>query len=243
MPGLSFVWLMTDHTTGTAVPDPVAQVADNDLAVGRVVDKVSHSKFWKSTAIFVLEDDTQNGVDHVDGHRGPMFVISPYSKGGVIDGYYSQINLVKTIEQILGIPAMNQEDKSAEPMYGAFTSTPNYAPYTLTPNQIPLTLGAPGYPSTLTAKDVHAASGSSAAAQGVVPANMRGVYNAWTAWLAQQGAAHHFDGPDHLNTELLNRYDWYSAHNWSVAYPGDPKIYLPNQVPGRKLPAAFLGNS
>ena len=243
MPGLSFVWLMTDHTSGTAVPDPVAQVADNDLAVGRVVDKVSHSKFWKSTAIFVLEDDTQNGVDHVDGHRGPMFVISPYSKGGVIHGYYSQINLVKTIEQILGIPAMNQEDKAAEPMYGAFTSTPNYAPYTLTPNQIPLTLGAPGYPSTLTAKDVHAASGSSAAAQGVVPANMRGVYNAWTAWLAQQGAAHHFDGPDHLNTELLNRYDWYSAHNWSVAYPGDPKIYLPNQVPGRKLPAAFLGNS
>lgn len=243
MPNLSFMWLMTDHTTGSKVPDPVAQVADNDLAVGRVVDAISHSKFWKSTAIMVLEDDTQNGTDHVDGHRGPMFVISPYSRGGVIDGYYSQINVVKTIEQILGIPAMNQEDRSAEPMYGAFTSTPDFAPYNLVANQIPLTLGAPGYPSTLAASDVHAATGSPAAAQGQVPASMQGVYNAWKAWLERQGAAHRFDGPDHINTEQLNRFDWYSAHNWSVAYPGDPKIYLPDQVPGRKLPAAFLGNS
>ena len=70
MPQLTFMWLMTDHTTGSGVPDPVAQVADNDLAVGRVVDAISHSKFWKNTAIFVDEDDTQNGVDHVDGHRG-----------------------------------------------------------------------------------------------------------------------------------------------------------------------------
>ncbi len=83
MPQLTFMWLMTDHTTGSGVPDPVAQVADNDLAVGRVVDQISHSRFWKSTAIFVVEDDTQNGVDHVDGHRGPAFVISPYSAGGV----------------------------------------------------------------------------------------------------------------------------------------------------------------
>ncbi len=113
------------------------------------MDKISHSKFWKSTAIFVLEDDTQNGVDHVDGHHsGPMFVISPYSKGGVDNEYYTQINLVKTIEQILGIPAMNQEDKSAEPMYGAFTSTPNYAPFNTLAHKIPLTLGAPGYPSS-----------------------------------------------------------------------------------------------
>ena len=232
MPNLSFVWLITDHTTGTGVPYPVAQVADNDLAVGRVVDTVSHSKFWKSTAIMVLEDDTQNGTDHVDGHRGPMVVISPYARGGVTDSYYSQINLVKTIEQILGIPPMNQEDKSAEPMYNVFTQTPNFAPYALVPNQIPLTLGAPGYPSTLSAKDVHAASGSANGAQGVVPSAMRGVYDAWQAWLARQGAAHRFDGPDRINTEQLNRYDWYSAHNWSVAYPGDPKIYTPDQVPG-----------
>ena len=129
MPKLTFMWLMTDHTTGTNVPDPVAQVADNDLAVGRVVDQISHSKFWKSTAIFVDEDDTQNGVDHVDGHRAPTLVISPYSKPGVDDQYYTQLNMVKTVEQILGIHAMNQEDYAAEPMYGAFTETGNFAPY------------------------------------------------------------------------------------------------------------------
>jgi YVTN family beta-propeller protein len=241
MPKLSFMWLMTDHTTGSDVPDPVAQVADNDLAVGRVVDTLSHSKFWKSTAILILEDDTQNGTDHVDGHRGPMFVVSPYSRGGVIHGYYTQINAVKTIEQILGIPPMNQEDAGAEPMYSAFASKPNFAPYDLVANQIPLTLGAPGYPSTLKASDVHAPTGSAAAAQGQVPANMRSVYGAWQAWIARQGAAHRFDGPDRVNTEQLNRFDWYSAHNWSVAYPGDPKIYLPNQVPGRNLPGAFIG--
>ena len=121
MPDLSFMWLMTDHTTGSDVPDPVAQVADNDLAVGRVIDTISHSKFWRSTAIFVVEDDTQNGVDHVDGHRGPAFVVSPYSTSGVDDNYYTQLNMVKTIEQILGIHPMNQEDLGAEPMYSAFT--------------------------------------------------------------------------------------------------------------------------
>ena len=89
MPQLTFMWLMTDHTTGSGTPYPVAQVADNDLAVGRVVDSISHSKFWKSTAIFVDEDDTQNGVDHVDGHRAPTLVISPYSKPGVDDQYYT----------------------------------------------------------------------------------------------------------------------------------------------------------
>jgi YVTN family beta-propeller protein len=244
MPNLTFMWLMTDHTTGTGVPDPVAQVADNDLAVGRVIDAVSHSKFWKSTAIFIVEDDTQNGVDHVDGHRGPAFVISPYSARGVDDEYYTQLNMVKTIEQILAIKPMNQEDAAAEPMYAAFTDHPNFAPYGLQPNQIPLTLGAPGYPSTLTS----AAAGATPAErkafrpQGVVPADVRSVYEAWETWLGRQGAAGKFDGPDRVNPSQLNRYDWYSAHDWSVAYPGDPKIYTPNQVPGRNLPAAFIGD-
>jgi YVTN family beta-propeller protein len=246
MPALSFMWLMTDHTTGTGTPDPVAQVADNDLAVGRVVDQISHSRFWKSTAIFVVEDDTQNGVDHVDGHRGPAFVISPYSAGGVVDQYYTQLNMVKTIEQILGIHAMNQEDYAAEPMYGAFTEHPNYAPFDLQQNQIPLTLGAPGYPSTLVASDIRhmtPAERKDFHSQGIIPADMRSVYSAWQLWLAQQGKQHKFDGPDRMKPVLLNRYDWYSAHNWSVAYPGDPKIYRPDQVPGRNLPAAFLGGN
>jgi YVTN family beta-propeller protein len=245
MPALTFMWLMTDHTTGTGTPDPVAQVADNDLAVGRVVDTISHSRFWKSTAIFVVEDDTQNGVDHVDGHRGPAFVISPYSKRGVDDQYYTQLDMVKTIEQILGIKPMNQEDEAAEPMYAAFTDHPDFAPFNVRPNQIPLTLGAPGYASTLTAGDeahMTRAERADFHQQGIVPADMRSVYHAWRVWLSTQGAEHRFDGPDHIDTSQLNRYDWYSAHNWSVTYPGDPKIYLPDQVPGRNLPAAFLGD-
>jgi YVTN family beta-propeller protein len=250
MPNLTFMWLMTDHTgaTGVAhsntVPDPVAQVADNDLAVGRVVDAISHSKFWKSTAIFIVEDDTQNGVDHVDGHRGPAFVISPYSSSGVDDNYYTQLDMVRTIEQILGVHPMNQEDLAAEPMYSAFTQHPDFAPFNLLPNQIPLNLGAPGGPTTLTspAADASAAERKAFAPQGQVPADMGSVYAAWTAWSAQQVAEHHFDGPDHVNPHLMNRFDWYEAHDWRVAYPGDPKIYTPGQVPGRNLPAAFLGD-
>ncbi|MFZ0970984.1 MAG: bifunctional YncE family protein/alkaline phosphatase family protein [Solirubrobacteraceae bacterium] len=245
MPDLSFMWLMTDHTTGSDVPDPVAQVADNDLAVGRVIDTISHSKFWRSTAIFVVEDDTQNGVDHVDGHRGPAFVVSPYSSSGVDDNYYTQLNMVRTIEQILGIHPMNQEDLGAEPMYSAFTQHPDFTPFDLQPNQIPLTLGAPGYPSTLStpAAGATAAERQAFRPQGVVPADMKSIYKAWKVWSAQQAAEHHFDGPDHVNPEQMNRYDWYSAHDWRLAYPGDPKIYTPTQVPGRNLPAAFIGDN
>jgi YVTN family beta-propeller protein len=255
MPELTFMWLMTDHTGATgvnggssSVPDPVAQAADNDLAVGRVVDQISHSKFWKSTAIFVDEDDTQNGVDHVDGHRAPTLVISPYSKPGVDDSYYSQINMVKTVEQILGIRAMNQEDYSAEPMYSAFTDRPNFAPYNLVQNIIPLNLGAPGGPTTFTPSTTQAASirkadsHASVTSEGVVPGTMRHMYAMWQAWLRRQTRLGHFNGPDRVNAEQLNHWDWYSAHDWKVAYPGEAKIYGPDQVPGHQLPAAFIGN-
>jgi len=248
MPQLTFMWLMADHTTGSNVPDAVAQVADNDLAVGRVVDQISHSRFWKSTAIFVEEDDTQNGVDHVDGHRAPTLVISPYSKPGVDDQYYSQVNMVKTIEQVLGIGAMNQDDYAAEPMYSAFTDRPNYAPYNLHQNIIPLNLGAPGGPTTFTPSTAQAASvrrsapKATVSTEGAVPAGMRHIYDAWKAWLAAQARRGHFNGPDRVNVEQLNHYDWYSAHDWSAAYPGEAKIYLPAHVPGHRLPAAFIGN-
>jgi hypothetical protein len=236
MPNLTFMWLMTDHTAavGTGDPDPVAEAADNDLAVGRVVDEISHSKFWKSTAIFVDEDDTQNGVDHVDGHRAPTLVISPYSAGGVQDQYDTQLNMVRTIEQILGVKPMNQEDGAAEPMYSAFTATPNFAPYDAIANPIPLTLGAPGYPSTITSGPLKGT--------GAVPSSMRKVYAAWVRWSRRQP----FNGigarADRENPAQMNRVTWYSAHNWTVAYPGDKKILRPDQVPGRNLPNAFIGN-
>ena len=171
-------------------------------------------------------------------------MLSPYSASGVNNGYYTQLNMVKTIEQILGIHPMNQEDLAAEPMYDAFTEHPNYAPYTMQQNQIPLTLGAPGYSATLTspAADSTPAERKAFRPQGLVPADMESVYKAWEAWNAQQGREGHFDGPDKVNPQQLNRFDWYEAHDWRLAYPGDPKIYTPNQVPGRNLPAAFIGD-
>src|SRR5262249_33830961 len=141
---LNLVWMPDDHTAGvgSGVPYPVAEVADNDLAVGRMVDAISHSKFWSSSAIFVVEDDTQNGADHVDGHRGPLLIASPYAKRAIIDStYYTQLNVVRTIEQILGIAPMNQGDRAAQPVFNAFTNTANFAPYAHVPNQIPLTYG------------------------------------------------------------------------------------------------------
>jgi YVTN family beta-propeller protein len=96
----NMVWLSSDHTGGTA--DPEAQVADGDLAVGKIVDEISHSPYWKDSAIFVAEDDSQDGADHVDGHRAPIQIISPWAAHGVVDStYYSQITMVRTIEQIL----------------------------------------------------------------------------------------------------------------------------------------------
>jgi hypothetical protein len=241
VPNLTLIWLPDDHTGGA--PDPVAQAADNDLALGRIVETISHSKVWKDSAIFGVEDDTQNGVDHVDGHRGPAFVISPYSKGGVQDEYGTQLNMVRTVEQILGIQPMNQEDYAAQPMYGAFTEKPNFEPYTALPNQIPLTLGVKGFAATATTTTATATQASAdPAVEGTVAAAMQGVYEAWMSWKGKQSFVGKDGMPDSANTEQLNRFDWYSAHDWKLAYPGDPKIYLPEEVPGKNLPAAFLGD-
>ena len=121
--------------------------ADNDLAVGRIIDYISHSPVWSTSAIFIEEDDAQNGVDHVDGHRSPGYIVSPYVKqGGVTDStYYTQVNMTRTIEQILGLPPMNQFDLWASPMRTAFvTGTPssdNFLPWTHVPNIVPLYQG------------------------------------------------------------------------------------------------------
>src|SRR3954454_21529339 len=134
------VWLSSDHTGGTA--DPEAQVADGDLAVGKFVVEISHSKYWNQSAIFVVEDDSQDGADHVDGHRARVQMISPWAAHGVVDStYYSQITMVRTIEQILGAQPLNQKLAAATPMYGAFTGTPHDTPSTAVPTQVPLTEG------------------------------------------------------------------------------------------------------
>ena len=114
-------------------------VADNDLALGRIVDAISHSRYWKDSAIFVTEDDSQDGLDHVDGHRTVGFVISPYVKHGQVDSsFFSIVNVFRTIEQILGLSPVNQFDAAAEPMFSVFTSKPDLTPYSARPNQVPL---------------------------------------------------------------------------------------------------------
>jgi len=141
LPQLSVIWLPDDHTSGqkSSAPTPEAQVADNDLALGRIVDTLSHSPYWKDTAVFVTEDDAQNGVDHVDGHRTVGMVISAYDTQGIVDStLYNQTSMVRTIEQILGLPPMNQFDLTAPLMTTMFTDAPDFAPYTVIPNQIPL---------------------------------------------------------------------------------------------------------
>jgi YVTN family beta-propeller protein len=139
LPTVELVRLPNDHTAGTTPgrPTPKAMVADNDLALGKLVDAVSHSQFWASTAIFVVEDDAQNGADHVDAHRTLAQVISPYTHTGRVDStFYSTVSMLRTMELILGLPPLTQFDAAATPMTASFTNKPDRGPYTaLTPSQ------------------------------------------------------------------------------------------------------------
>jgi YVTN family beta-propeller protein len=140
-PNLSIICLPNDHTSGTkpGSPTPDAHVADNDLALGKIVEAISNSRFWKETCIFVIEDDPQNGWDHISGYRTVAFVISPYTKRRtVVSTQYNQTSILRTIELILGLPPMNQMDASATPMFDCFTDIPDFTPYKAVPNNIPL---------------------------------------------------------------------------------------------------------
>jgi YVTN family beta-propeller protein len=133
LPTVQLVRLPNDHTNGTrpGAPTPRAYVADNDLALGRMVEAVTNSPFWSDTAIFVVEDDAQNGPDHVDAHRTLALVISPYTQTASLDStFYSTSSMLRTIELIVGLPPMTQFDAAATPMLASFSSTPNFTPYT-----------------------------------------------------------------------------------------------------------------
>jgi DNA-binding beta-propeller fold protein YncE len=141
MPRLQVIRLPGDHTVGAGLgkKTPRACVADNDVAFGQIVEAVTHSKFWPQTTIFVLEDDAQNGADHVDAHRTVAFVISPYSKRGSVDStMYSTSSMLRTIELILGLKPMSQFDAAATPMFNAFQATPDLRPSTALPARIDL---------------------------------------------------------------------------------------------------------
>ncbi|MCX4859575.1 phosphoesterase [Streptomyces canus] len=235
---LNMFWFSNDHTGGPA--NASAEVADNDLAVGRMVDEISHSTYWKDSAIFVVEDDSQNGLDHVDGHRAPVQIISPYAQHATVDNhYYSQITMIRTVEQILGIHPMNQKDSAATPMFGAFTGKADTTPFTAVPNRTSLTLGVSPTPScgadTPAAQDADAAPAPTSAA---VPRAERELAAQWKTWASHQRLTGAHAVPDYANAEQMNRYTWYQTHAWTKPYPGDSKVYAPNDVPGAYLPSA-----
>jgi hypothetical protein len=186
-------------------PIPVAGVADNDLAVGRLVEAVSHSPYWASSAIMIVEDDSQNAVDHVDGHRAPAFVISPWvQRGQVNHTFYSQLNIVRTIEELLGLPPLNQHDALAAPMLDVFQNAPDVTAYTAIPNQIPL--------DTLT------------------PVAAARLQKAWQKELVRNFPTGPNQQPDRMDSNLLNHAIWYATKGFKIPYPGEKRVLYPDQV-------------
>ena len=204
---------MDDHTGGPPTVD--AEQADNDLAVGRIIDYISHSSIWKSSAIFIEEDDAQNGVDHVDGHRSPGYVVSPYAvqHGPTDHTYYTQVNMTRTIEQILGLPPMNQFDLVASPMTTTFVEGEppqrNFAPFNHLPNQIPLSKGVA--PTT-----------------GAVSA----LAMAWSKAKAQIFAGK-ATKPDAEDQDTVNHLTWYEATDFKRPYPGETTVRPPTEFKDR----------
>lgn len=157
MPRMQIVRLPNDHTVGAVVgkPTPTAMVADNDLALGQMIEAISQSKFWKETAIFVVEDDAQNGSDHVDAHRTVALVVSPYTKREHVDSHmYSTASMLRTMELILGLKPMTQFDAAALPMYDSFQAKPDLTPYKHRPANVSLTAlnGRSAWGAALSAK-------------------------------------------------------------------------------------------
>ncbi len=141
LPQLEFIWLPNDHTYGSKAGKltPDSYVAQNDYALGQMVDTLSHSTIWKSAAMFVIEDDAQDGPDHVSDQRTTMFVISPYSRGGVRHEHYATVGILRTIEIVLGMQPLSTYDAMAVPLYGAFGSKADVHPYAAIPPKIDTT--------------------------------------------------------------------------------------------------------
>jgi YVTN family beta-propeller protein len=141
VPQFSTLRISNDHTSGQkkGKVSPQAAVADNDLAVGRIIEHLSHSSVWKESVVFILEDDAQNGPDHVDAHRSPAYVVGPYVKrNSAVHTMYSTSGFLRTMELILGLPPMSQYDAAAMPLFECFSNKPDFTPYVLKQPQINL---------------------------------------------------------------------------------------------------------
>ena len=192
-PELIVMALPNDHTAGIrpGSPTPRAMVADNDFALGRIVETFTKSRFWENTVIFVVEDDSQGGWDHVSAYRTVAMVISPYSRlKKTIHTYYTQPSMVRTIEQILGLPPMNIQDAIANPMADCFGTNPDKTPYQALPNNIPIDEMNPQILS-LTGNELY---------------------------YAKKSMLPEFDGVDSGNDDLLNRILWFAAKG-NAPYP------------------------
>ncbi|HZI40140.1 MAG TPA: bifunctional YncE family protein/alkaline phosphatase family protein, partial [Gemmatimonadaceae bacterium] len=201
MPDLVMVILPSDHTVGASPGwcTPRACVADNDAALGKIVDGLTHSSFWKDMAIMVIEDDAQNGVDHVDGHRTTAFAISPFVRRGSVDHtFYNQPSMVKTIELMLGLPALSLFDLVATDMRASFISPgeqPNYAPFTAVSPKLQLD------ETNVRVSDIRGPDATARRRAALASMRMR------------------FDGPDEAPSDALNRILWHDARGWRVPYP------------------------
>ncbi len=197
IPDLMILSLPCDHGEGMnpKYPTPRAMMADNDLALGRVVEAVSASPQWKDTCIFVVEDDAQSGPDHVDGHRSVFMAISPYTKRGQVDStFYTQTNMIRSIEVMLGLDPMNKFDSVAEPMVACFSDQADLTPYRAVPNNIPLDERNPSG-RKMTAADRY--------------------------WM-EKTAELDWSRLDAADPYWLNRINWHSLFGGTRPYPGRP---------------------
>jgi hypothetical protein len=195
MPSLVFICLPDDHTSGgsNGMPTPNAAVADNDLAFGRIVEALSHSRFWKDTVVFGIEDDPQAGWDHVSGYRTSAYLAGPHVKrGATVSTMYNTDCLLRTMEQILGLPPMNQMDAAATVMRDCFVDTPDLKPFDSVPNIIPLD-------------------------QLNTPPNKQA--NAQLRRDAVQSAKFDWRLPDRVPEDALNRILWRATKGTDVPYP------------------------
>ncbi len=215
VPTLSILWVMDDHTGGP--PTPQAEEADNDLAVGRMIDYISHSKVWSTSAIFIEEDDAQNGVDHVDGHRSPGYIVSPYvvQSAPTDHTYYTQVNMTRTMEQILGLTPMNQFDLVASPMTTDFVvGTPpaaNFKGWAHVKNQIPLDEGV-----------------TAGADKPVSGARVKALRAAWLQKKAEIFAGK-LTKPDSEDPDTVNHLNWYLTTGFTRPYPGEKTARPPSE--------------
>lgn len=198
LPNLMIMTLPCDHSEGTnpAYPTPRAMQADNDYALGRLVSLVTHSKYFKDTAIIVTQDDSQSGPDHVDGHRTSTLIVSPYTKRNyVCSEFVTQLSLHKTMGLMLGYGPLSRFDAIARPVIDCFTDTPDLTPYEITPNNIPFDEPNPGRKTAMTKEDKY--------------------------WYDVTMSLD-WSSMDRADPYWLNRIEWYSLYKGSKPYPGRP---------------------